>query len=174
MKCLPVVAILLAGGNAFAGGYIGLGVGDGVGTSGDFSFSADGRTGRLLAGFSFGKIAVEGSIGRASLMLNGRGGDPYDATQAALAGKYSLPLSDGFEAFGRLGIQQTSVTASNGSGVDGSGKGILAGGGIEYRSKLPVTFWIDYTLANTSLGGAYFNDASLTTRQWMIGASLGL
>ncbi len=172
MKSPLVIALLLVAGTAQAGGYIGLGIGDGVGATGDLGYSADGRTGRLLGGFRFGKIAAEASIGRAGLIQEG--GRPYTMVQLSLAGKYSIPLSDGFEAFGRLGMHRTSLTSDVSADVDSDGKGILFGGGFEYRPKLPVSFWVDYTITNCSLNGPSNRDTGFTTRQWMIGASLGI
>ncbi len=172
MKSPLVTALLLVAGTAHAGGYIGLGIGDGVGASGDVRFDASGRTGRILGGFRFGRIAAEASAGRAPVIQ--QGGRPYDITQLSVAAKYSFPLSDGFEVFGRLGLHRTSLTSNVSADVDSKGSGILFGGGAEFRSKLPVSFWIDYTVANCSLNGPSDRDTGLTTRQWMIGASLGI
>lgn len=172
MKSLPVVALLLAAtaSSAHAGGYIGLGIGDGIATTGDLDFSAEGRTFKLIGGFAFGKLAVEGSAQRADTLMVAAG-RAYTFTQLGVAGKYSYPLSDGFELYGKLGLNRLSLSPKA-DGLEGSGSGILAGGGVEYRSKLPVTFWLDYTLTNADVTmGA---DYALTTRQWMIGASLGL
>ena len=171
MKSLVVAAVLLAGSSAHAGGYIGLGIGDGQGVSGDVPLHANGRTERLIGGFSFGKLAVEGSVARAPLYQDG--GRDYTATQLAVLGKYSLPLSDGFEAYGRLGLQRLSLDGGD-PNANADGTGAIGGGGIEYRSKLPVSFWLDYTLSNASVNGPSFHDLSVTTRQWMIGASLGI
>lgn len=173
MKSLALVAVLLAASTAHAGGYIGLGVGDGIGTSGDLEYRADGRTLKLIGGFAFGKLAIEGSAQRADtvMIMTGRA---YSLTQLGLAGKYSVPLSDGFELYGKLGLNRMNLGASDSSGLDGTGDGVLVGGGAEYRSKLPVTFWVDYTVTNATLTIPSYHDTSLTTRQWMIGASLGI
>jgi len=172
MKRLVVAAIVLCSTSAFAGGYIGLGIGPGEASSGDLSLSPDGRTGRLLGGFSFGKLAAEASIGQASLVQTNT--QPYTTTQLAISGKYSYPLGDGFEVFGRLGLHQTSLSATGRTDLNVDGSGILFGGGAEYRSKLPVSFWVDYTITHATLTGPTFPDTDLTTRQWMIGASLGI
>ena len=145
--------ILLAASTAHAGGYIGLGIGDGIATSGDFQYNADGRTAKLIGGFAFGKLAVEGSAQRAGVAWPGSA-VTLSMTQLGVAGKYSYPLSDGFELYGKLGLNHISLSANGGYtqvGSDGSGSGILAGAGVEYRSKLPVTFWLDYTLTNASI-----------------------
>ncbi|MBL9012670.1 MAG: outer membrane beta-barrel protein [Myxococcales bacterium] len=172
MKSLPLVALLLAAtaSSAHAGGYIGLGVGDGIATTGDLEYSAEGRTLKLIGGFAFGKLAVEGSAQRADVLMVDAG-RAYSLTQLGLAAKYSYPLSDGFELYGKLGLNRIALDPKA-DGLDGTGSGILAGGGVEYRSKLPVTFWLDYTLTNADISmGA---DYAMSTRQWMIGASLGL
>ena len=101
-------------------------------------------------------------------------GRDYEMLQLGVAGKYSYPLSDGFELYGKLGLNRISLGAQDESGLDGTGSGLLAGGGIEYRSKLPVTFWVDYTVTNATIVIDGYHDSDLTTRQWMIGASLGL
>ena len=171
MKSLPVVALVLATASAaHAGGYVGLGVGDGIATTGDLEYSADGRTLKLIGGFAFGKLAVEGSAQRADVLMVDTG-RAYSMTQLGIAGKYSYPLSDGFELYGKLGLNRISLSPKA-DGLEGSGSGILAGGGVEYRSKLPVTFWLDYTLTNADV--TMSAEYAMSTRQWMIGASLGL
>jgi opacity protein-like surface antigen len=176
MKSLVAAAVLLAASSAHAGGYIGLGIGDGIATSGDIDYAADGRTMKLIGGFAFGKLAVEGSAQRADVAMVGNT-RTQSLTQLGIAGKYSYPLSDGFEVYGKLGLNHATVSANDGGsgmGIDGSGNGYLFGGGAEYRSKLPVTFWVDYTVTNATITMPEYQDRSLTTRQWMIGASLGI
>lgn len=177
MKSPALIALVLltgtAAGTAHAGGYVGLGVGDGIGTSGDLEYSSDGRTLKLIGGFKLGKLAIEGSAQRADVVMVNIG-RPYSMTQLGLAGKYSFPLSDGFELYGKLGLNHIGLGAGDESGLDGTGNGVLAGGGAEYRSKLPVTFWVDYTLTNATIAIDGYHDTGLTTRQWMIGASLGI
>ena len=175
MKSLPVVALVLAATTsaAHAGGYVGLGVGDGIAATGDFDYTAEGRTFKLIGGFALGKLAIEGSAQRAPVFMNAKGRE-YSLLQLGVAGKYSYPLSDGFELYGKLGLNRISLGAQDQSGLDGTGNGLLAGGGIEYRSKLPVTFWVDYTLTNATIVIEGYHDSDLTTRQWMLGASLGL
>ena len=173
MKSLPLVALLLGAtaSAAHAGGYVGLGVGDGIAATGDLDYSAEGRTLKLIGGFAFGKLAIEGSAQRAPVRMDANGRD-YDMLQLGLVGKYSYPLSDGFELYGKLGVNRTSLGHADEANVPGSG--LMAGGGVEYRSKLPVTFWIDYSLANATLAMQGYNETELTTRQWMLGVSLGL
>ena len=175
MKSLPAAALLLAAtaSAAHAGGYVGLGVGDGIATSGDLEYSAEGRTLKLIGGFALGKLAAEGSVQRAPIVMTATGRD-YSMLQLGIAGKYSYPLGDGLELYGKLGLNHIKLGPGDSSGLDGSGSGVLIGGGAEYRSKLPVTFWIDYTVTNATIHIESYHDSDLTTRQWMIGASLGL
>jgi hypothetical protein len=171
MKSLAALALLLVAGTAHAGGYVGLGVGDGIATTGDLEYKAEGRTLKLIGGFALGKLAIEGSAQRADIWLVSAGRE-QSMTQLGVAGKYSYPLSDGFELYGKLGLNHITIAPKT-DGPDGSGNGLLFGGGVEYRSKLPVTFWVDYTLTNADVT---FNevDFAMTTRQWMLGASLGI
>lgn len=166
-------AIVLASSTALAGPFVGLGVGDGVGVSGEYS--ARGRSYRLQGGYKFGRLSAEASIGKAS--LGAEPGTDYDALQLTLSGKYSQPLSDGFEVFGRVGLHHIGLDRQNSdrSDLDLSGGGLLLGGGVEYRPKLPVSFWLDYTLTYTSsLDGVYIKESDFTTRQWMLGFTFGI
>lgn len=169
-----VAAVLLgSSGVAAAGPYVGLGVGDGVGVSGDYS--ARGRSYRLLGGYKFGRLSAEASIGTAS--LGAEPGTDYDALGLTLSGKYNLPLSNGFEVFGRVGLHHIGLDRENSDrdDLDLSGGGLLLGGGVEYRPKLPVSFWLDYTLTYTSsLDGVYIKQSDFTTRQWMLGFTFGI
>ncbi len=173
MKRFVLAAVVLTSSAAYARPYVGLGVGDGIGAGGEYS--ARGRSFRLLGGYKFGKLSAEASVGRAA--IGREQGTNYDVTQLTLSGKYSQPLGDGFEVFGRVGLHHLSFNRqdSDRDDLDLSGSGILFGGGAEYRPKLPVSFWIDYTLSYTSsLDGVYVHESDFTTRQWMIGATLGI
>jgi hypothetical protein len=174
MKSAAALALLLVSATAHAGGYVGLGIGDGIASTGDLHYEAQGRTFKLIGGFALGKIAVEGSVQRAPVHMMESQRD-YGMTQLGLAGKYSYPLGDGLEVYGKLGLNHISLgNQTDPPGPDGSGNGILLGGGAEYRSKLPVTFWVDYTLTNASIAFQGYDNTEVTTRQWMIGASLGI
>jgi hypothetical protein len=179
MKTAFVVATVLvaSSGVAKAGGYLGLGIGTSPAVSEDaFDAGPDGRTGRILGGFRFGRFAVEGNIGVYSVQANA-GVVHYGVRQLAVAGKYSLPLQDRFEAFGRVGLQHTSLDRDHeGSDYDLSGKGFLIGAGIEYRLDLGVaagSVFLDYTYNRASLEGRYAT-TDFTTRMWMLGATIDL
>ena len=167
---------------ASAGTVIGVGVGTNIANTGT-GLEAGGRSGRLEVGYKFGRLSVEGIGGRASL----GGGDwtVGDATwtTVGLAGKYSLSLGSNFEAFGRLGLQHTSIDVSNDpkyGGYSYSGGGIFGGGGFEYHLASAVTglsFFVDYTIAHSSLSndGGQFNDTyGFTARYWTLGVNLAL
>ena len=57
---LALVLVAASASSAFAGGFVGLGIGTGAATSGDFDIDEDGRSGRLMLGYRFGRISVEG------------------------------------------------------------------------------------------------------------------
>ncbi len=172
---LIVSTLVLGGGVASAGTYLGLGIGSGIQPSGDGSFSSSDRTGKLLVGYSFGQIAVEAAAQRGSIVDNG--GNGFDLTQLSLTGKYSLPISDGFEAFGRGGLERTTLGSQQGVVSDMAGSGFLVGAGIEYKLKLPVTsasIFLDYNFARTSINGGNLTAAqTLDTHGFTLGATIG-
>jgi hypothetical protein len=186
MKRAALVVALVAAMSsvASAGPYVGLGIGTNA-VSGSDRIVDDGRSGRLLVGYSFrplryGTLAVEGTIGGYGLGL--KDGDealPMDAYQLSAAVRFNLPLSNNFEAFGRLGLHHTSVGADN-SIYDTSGNGFLAGAGIAFlfdaRIGKGAAVSIDYQLNKVDLSGERFQGASslgLVERQWTLGVTLG-
>jgi hypothetical protein len=131
----PLAAVLFVAATtsvASAGTYFGLGLGTGADVNADHSVMVQGtgRTGRLFGGYRFGKLSIEGAISRYGLLLDGT---PFAATQAALVGKYSFPLSQGFELYGRGGIQHTWLATGTQGQNSADGTGIVFGGGVEYR-----------------------------------------
>jgi hypothetical protein len=121
---------------ASAGTYFGLGLGTGADVNADShvnSIQGTGRTGRAFGGYRFGRLSVEGAASRYGLMLDGA---PFAATQLAVAAKYSFPLSQGFELFGRGGIHHTWLSASAQGQSSAEGTGVVFGGGVEYRFHL--------------------------------------
>ncbi len=174
--CALAIGILALGGSlASAGTYVGLGVGSGIDTNGDGSYSSSDRTGKLLVGYSFGQIAIEAAGQRGSLVDANAAG--FDLTQLSVAGKYNLPLADGFEAFGRVGYQRTSLSSQTGATPDTAGTGLLIGAGIEYKLNLVATsasIFLDYNFATTSLeGGNLTAPQKLETRGFLLGATIG-
>ena len=175
MRAGLVAALLLGTSSAAsAGGYLGLGVGTAPATSGDMSFAEDGRSGRLQIGYRFGRLAVEGLGSRYDLIRND--GHLYTGTTLAVAGKYNHELGDKFEAFGRAGLQRTSLDVET-SNEPFDGNGWLIGGGFEYRVNLGVVggaIFVDYTIARTGLKSDLRGDMEfgMTSRTWTLGATV--
>lgn len=176
-----LVAALLVGTSsvAAAGPYVGLGIGTSPATGGGVDFTQDGRSFRLFGGYQFPfRISAEALITRYG--LEQEGGRIYDGTQLGLAARYNHPIADGFEAFGRLGMQHTSLssTAANDSDADATGNGVLLGVGIEYKLKLSfvasASVFFDYTIAAQDLEGPAWRDvATMSARHWTLGATVG-
>jgi hypothetical protein len=174
---LALVFVAASASSAFAGGYVGLGIGTGAATSGDFAIDENGRSGRLMVGYRFGRISVEGLGMRYD--MKSADGHEWTGTTVALAGKYGFPLGDRFEAFGRAGLQRTDVS-DHYYANDLGGTGFLIGGGFEYRIPLGVTglsFFVDYTILRAtweSTGNENYGDgeATQTSRIWTLGATL--
>jgi hypothetical protein len=180
---LAVALVTASTGIATAGGYVGLGLGTSpaINVSNEEThrdFVGDGRSARLIGGFRFGRLAVEGAYGGADhgMQLEPNGTYyPISLRQLSVSGKYNLPLSDGFEAYGRLGLQRTSLTLDGDDRFDASGSGVVAGIGMEYRVPIAgASIWIDYQYSHASLE----NDNGLTkmdlhSRVWTVGATIG-
>jgi hypothetical protein len=180
MKCvfLATAALTASIGTASAGGYGGLGIGTSPATTGVINYTEEGRSGRLLLGYSFGRLSVEGSGTRYGLVQEG--GRVYDGTQLAVMGKFNHPLGDGFEVFGRIGMQRTSIDESSSSNTfaDATGSGLALGVGAEYRLKVSfvasASLFVDYSFANTTLEGPSHHSVGMTTRLWTIGFTVGI
>ncbi|HSD87420.1 MAG TPA: outer membrane beta-barrel protein [Kofleriaceae bacterium] len=178
MNRLALAAVLLAATatTASAGGFVGLGIGTTPAVTGDVAYHADGRSGRLELGYSFGRLSIEGLGSRFDLFrADGYG---YQDTSLGIAGKYNLPLGDRFEVFGRLGLQYTDLRSDDRVREDYSGSGILAGAGFEYRiplQALKASVFVDYTIAHSSLTSPAVygtTEFSFTTRAWTLGATI--
>lgn len=171
MRALLVVALLAA--PSYAGTYIGAAVGPSTESSGDGTYNSNARTYKGLLGYSIGQISIEGMVSRGGVTQDG--GRNYDVTQAAVAGKYSLPISDGFEAFGRIGYGRTWL-GSDDDQANSNGDGWLIGAGIEYRLKLVATqasIFVDYNVMTSSQNGPSSTNQSFDTRGFSIGATIG-
>lgn len=174
MKWLWMAACLVGAtaSTASAGPYVGLGIGSSARTSSDSTtMSGDGRSGRLMLGWRFGRLSAEATGTRYDLWVASA---PFTATQLALGGKYSLPLGDNFEAFGRGGLQRTSLSQQSSGGYDASGGGWYLGAGFEYRIKAILagaSVFVDYQYASTNFDngmGEYRGGAGL----WTLGATV--
>jgi hypothetical protein len=172
---LALVLVAASTSVASAGGFAGLGVGTGAASSGDTSLDENGRSGRLMLGYRFGRISVEG-IGMRYGLVDWNDRSSSTSTTLALAGRFNFPLQDKFEVFGRLGLQRTSISGDTGA-ADASGSGYLIGGGAEFRLPVAVaaiSVFVDYTIQHTSLDGAIgpttYLESGLTSRIWTLGA----
>ena len=174
---LAAVLVAAAASTASADPYLGLGIGTAASPSGDIPMTSnDGnRTGRLLGGYRFGRFSVEGAASRYSIF---KATTPYDGTVLAVAGKYSLPLGDNFEAFGRLGLERTWLSTDT-TDSDWSGNGLLLGAGFEYRFDVKATgasVFVDYQRTQSNL----VREVDMTTTKgmgvglWTIGATVSL
>lgn len=140
------------------------------------STEADGRSGRLLLGIRFSRLAIEGSAGRFGMVVNDS--QAFNSTMLGAGLKYSHPLGDNFEAFARGGLQRSYVTSDMGeSSYDASGDGYYLGGGIEYRLNLLVaggSIFLDYQYAKADLGSDAVQEFEASNRMWTIGLTLSL
>jgi hypothetical protein len=182
---LAVAVVAATGSAASAGVYLGLG----IGTAADMSANTtnapeaqtvqgNGRSGKLMVGYRFPYgISVEATGTRYGMFMDGY---PADGTQLALAGKYSYSLGQGFELFGRLGLQHTSigVTTQNPTNpYDGDGTGWLMGLGAEYRFKAILagcSVFVDYEHVWTSIKNNSMETFDENSGVFMAGVTLSL
>lgn len=183
LRAALVVIVVATSGVAHAGGYLGLGIGTSPGMSSDKDqFEADGRSARVFGGSRFGQVSVEGAIGGFGVLQNNSpnpGLNPLGTMYLASAAlKASLPLSDGFEVFGKVGVAHTWLSASDKDPTfDASGNGLLLGAGAEYRFKPSfvgsASIFVDYQFNKTGLQGDRF-DTSTSYRMWTLGFAVGI
>jgi len=181
MRSLLAAALVAATAtSASAGTYLGLGIGTAASPGGDIaSMSNDGnRTGRLMLGTRFGRLSLEGAGSRYTL---GHGATPYTGTMLAAALKYSLPLGNSFEAYGRGGLERTWLSNNNdGVWPDYAGNGWLLGAGFEYRLDLGVTaasIFVDYEHSDTGVrdqARMQLPEKSETIGLWTAGVTLAI
>jgi hypothetical protein len=173
--CLVATLVLASTPLATAGGYIGIGIGTSpamTDDSADLNLAADGRSGRLLVGSRWGQISFEGALGKYDVLSPGR--QPFELYQGSIAGKASFPLGNGFEAFGRLGLQRTWLVNPIGS-FDKDGNGFLLGGGFEYKFDVAPTrlsLFVDYQYNAANLDGDR-GPVDVSSRMWTLGVTLG-
>lgn len=173
---LAVVLVAASASAASAGPYLGLGIGTAASPSGEIpNASQDGnRTGRLMVGMRFGNLSIEGAGCRYGMFT---GSYPYQGTQLAAVLKYSLPLGNDFDAFGRGGIQRTWLSTDTVLS-DYAGNGWLLGAGFEYHLKVAGTgasIFVDYQHTDTNL----INQQNMSTKDetfgmWTLGATVSL
>lgn len=163
MRSLLAVALVAASASAAsAGTYLGLGIGTAASPGGDMPMAtSDGnRTGRVILGMRFGRLSVEGNGERFGMFSHTNW--QYQGTMLAAALKYSLPLGDSFELFGRAGLERTWLNTN--VAPDLAGNGWLLGAGFEYRLNLAATdasVFVDYQHTDTTL----VNQTNMKTQQ---------
>jgi hypothetical protein len=175
---LAMALVTVSSGVASAGMYIGLGIGTGpsLSTSNDDRVEEDGRSARLMLGYRFGRISVEGAVTGYDMAF-GLQTSLYasEVRQGSISGKYNHPLADGFEAFGRIGYAKTWFSIKNDERFDASGTGIMLGAGIEYRLKLGLaggaSLWLDYQYSRAALEGDLIQ-TDLNAAMWTLGATI--
>lgn len=177
MKCALVVAsaLLAISSTASAGVYVGLGVGTEPAANDELATVAtpSGRSVRGLLGFRFANVSVEGAINGFDV-LTGLGN--HTVYQASAAAKLSLPLGNGFEAFGRGGLEHTQLDLGD-DRYNLAGNGWLLGAGFEYRFNTPLisgSIFVDYNVHRASLDDERKNELDATTRMWGLGVTVGL
>ncbi len=157
MRSLLAIAVLaVTGPVASAGTYIGLGIGTAPSIGNDTipRPANDGRSGRLLLGQSFqlpiGRLAIEGEANRFDFLFNGEG---YDSTMLGVDLKYSFPLGNSFDVYGRAGLQRTWLSADDSTrGIyAGAGDGLYFGLGFEYRIAVFGSLFVDYERQSSTI-----------------------
>jgi hypothetical protein len=181
MKRAPLVATALATGvlmgfspTASAGGYLGLALGTEPAMTGDLAEIATplGRSLRGLAGLKFGNLSVEGALNGFTTDFDGTERNMY---QLSAALKLSLPMGNGFEGFGRAGIERTWLNIDD-ERYDLSGNGFLIGGGFEYRLNALVSnasLFVDYSIHRVTLKDTR-GQLDATSRIWGLGFTIGI
>lgn len=180
MRLCVVAAVIAASASvASAGTYLGAGIGTSASLGGTQTrYAPDGRSGRLILGFGFGRIGVEANATRYGL---DNAGVSWDATSIAAALRVGFPLGNNFEVFGRGGLQRTWLSANSGTMPQPSGNGWLLGVGAAYNVNLGITgasIFVDYTHNQT---GFSFTDAhnqmakfDQSAGMWTLGLTLSI
>jgi len=159
---------------AAAGGYLGLALGTDPGVNDDMAQVATptSRSLRGLGGIRFGNLSIEGAINGFGVNANGVDRRVYQASAAA---KLSLPLGDGFEGFGRAGIERTWLNVDD-ERYDLTGNGFQVAAGFEYRLNALVSnasLFVDYTIHHATLANTR-GEVSETSRIWALGFTIGI
>ncbi len=175
--CLAAVLLAASTSVASAGIYAGLGIGTGADVnhdSGVNTMTGNGRSGRLVLGYRFGRFSIEAAGSHYGLLLDSAS---YDDYQAALLAKYSFPIGYGFELFGRGGVQHTWLSTSVTPHPSVDGTGVVLGAGVEYRLHLTfvagASVFVDYERTQTSFSpnmGGFNSGAGVFT----LGATISL
>jgi len=179
---LAVALVAVTGTVASAGTYLGLGIGTSPSmSSNDAMMPVQGngdRSGKLLVGYRFGRLSIEGAASRAGVLVS-QYDYQSDATVLSAAAKYSFPLGDNFEAFLRGGLVHESFSTVEAAhdGDSASGNGWLIGGGFEYRLNAVIaggSLFVDYEHTSLSLTNNDMTQFDASSGVWMAGVTLSL
>ncbi len=163
-----------------AGTYVGLGVGTGpsVSDSVNTPYLANGRSLRLILGYRFGNISIEGSYtGYTTDESDTASASQFDSRTLALAAKLNYPLGNNFEVFGRGGLLQTELDPADSSATSTTGTGYTLSAGFEYRLNLLVangSIFVDYTRNQATFDSGTTTSYDQTASMWMLGVTLSL
>ena len=170
---LVAVVLAVTASAASAGTYLGLGVGTSADLGGGMGrFTTDnGRSDRLIVGYRFGRLSIDGSGTRFGLLNQGR----YDGTELAAALKLDVPVAGQLGVFARGGVERTWLSSQS-TQPSLSGDGYILGAGLEYRLDLLLgagSIFLDYNRSDTN----YQVDNTMqkvdgTTSMWTLGLTL--
>lgn len=170
---LVAIGVLAISGTASANSYLGLAVGTKPSINDGLESVARpyGRSLRGLAGLRFGNVSLEGAVNGFNADTN-RGEQTVYQASASL--KLSFPLSDGFEAFGRAGVERTWLDLDD-DVYNLEGDGFLLGGGVELRINALVSnasVFLDYTVHRVTLKDTR-DSVDATSGMFGVGVTLG-
>jgi hypothetical protein len=159
---------------ASAGGYLGLGLGTQPGVNDEMATTAPpvGRSLRGLGGWRFGRFSIEGAVNGFGVVANNHG--DQTVYQVSVAGKYSLPLGNHFEAFGRAGLERTWLNLGD-DRYNFTGNGFQVGAGFEYQLDIGISnasLFVDYTIHHATLEDTR-GQVDETSRIWALGFTVG-
>jgi opacity protein-like surface antigen len=177
---LAVAVVAATGSAASAGVYLGLGIGTALDESSSQTMpvQGNGRGGKLIGGYRFGRLSVEAAASRAGVFVD-QYTYPGSSTQLSAALKYSYPLGDNFEVFGRGGIEHTWLNLDDAvhSADNADGTGWLLGAGVEYRVSAVLaggSIFVDYEHVDTSFSNNEMAKFGTSSGVFMAGVTLSL
>jgi len=177
---LALAVVAATGSAASAGVYLGLGIGTALDESSSKTMpvQGNGRSGKLIAGYRFGRLSVEAGAARSGVLVD-QLTYPGSSTQLSAALKYSLPLGDNFEVFGRGGLEHTWLNLDDAShnADNADGTGWLLGAGFEYRISGVLaggSVFVDYEHVDTSFANNDMTKFGTSSGVFMAGVTLSL
>ena len=181
IRALAICTVLAATATtASAGVYGSLGIGSTDVDDSANTLTPASRSGRIAGGYQYGPYvsAEAGLMGFDAAKDNLK----FDGREYYVAGLFHWSLGQGFEAFGRLGLQHTSLSEEQ-NPLTLSGNGYLFGAGFAYNIKfsgMPVpraSVWVDYTRNNSSLFRSDVDNSAerdTSVSMWTLGVTVGM